>query len=111
MVTGVFVALRVKRRITPPGMFTVVKLKTPLAGSVSVRCADGFSAPWAPVLPLLNWAFAGCDASTTLATTSAVEVGSTRASSRGREAVAAGARGGRGALGCHDAHPPGAAWV
>src|SRR5437899_4874608 len=108
MVTGVFAALRVKRRITPPGMFTVVKLKTPVAGSVSVRFADGFSAPSAPVLPLLNWACAGCDASTTLATTSAVEVRITRSSSRDREDVAAGARGGRRAVRCHDAYHPGA---
>src|SRR5438128_11861496 len=110
IVTGVFAALRVKRTVTPPGMFTVVKLKTPVAGSVSVRFADGFSAPSAPVLPLLNWACAGCDASTTLATTSAIEVRITRSScaSRDREHVAAGAGGGRRAGGRHDAHHPGA---
>src|SRR2546425_2580646 len=108
MVTGVFAALRVKRRTTPPGMFTVVKLKTPVAGSVSVRFVDGLSAPSAPVLPLLNWACAGCDASTTLATASGIEVRITRSSSRDREDVAAGARSGRRAVRCHDAYHPGA---
>src|SRR2546425_666974 len=54
IVTGVFAALRVKVTVTPAGMFTVVKLKTPLAGNVSVVLAVGLKAPSAPVLPLLN---------------------------------------------------------
>jgi hypothetical protein len=60
IVTGVLVTLRVNVTVTPAGMFTVVKLKTPLAGNVSVVFVAGLKAPSAPVLPLLNvWAAAG----------------------------------------------------
>jgi len=54
MVTGVFVAFRVNFTVTVFGMFTVVKLKTPLAGNVSVVFAVGLKAPSTPVLPLLK---------------------------------------------------------
>jgi hypothetical protein len=53
-VTGVFVALRVNLTVTPTGMLIVVKLNTPLGGSVSVVVVVGLKAPSAPVLPLLN---------------------------------------------------------
>jgi hypothetical protein len=54
MVTGVLVALRVNRTVTPAGILIVVKLNTPLGGSASVVFAVGFNAPSAPVLPLLK---------------------------------------------------------
>jgi hypothetical protein len=53
-VTGVLAAFRVNFTVTPLGMFTVVKWKTPLAGNVSVVFVAGLSAPSAPVLPLLK---------------------------------------------------------
>ena len=54
MVTGVFAAFFVKRTVTPDGMLTVVKLKTPEGGSVRVVVAVGLNGPSAPVLPLLK---------------------------------------------------------
>jgi len=64
MVTGVFDALRLNVAVTPLGMFTVVKLNTPLAGSAvstvhGVGLHVGLNAPSAPVLPLENAAPAG----------------------------------------------------
>jgi hypothetical protein len=59
IVTGVFVAFRVNRTVTPAGILTVVKLKAPLGGSVSVVVEGGLKAPSAPVLPLVKvWAMA-----------------------------------------------------
>jgi hypothetical protein len=54
MTTGVLAAFFVNVTATPEGIFTVVKLKTPLGGSVSVVLAVGFKAPSAPVEPLTN---------------------------------------------------------
>src|SRR5262249_11381017 len=54
IVTGVFAALRVNRTVTPEGIVTFVKLKTPLGGTASVTFAGGANTPSAPVLPLLN---------------------------------------------------------
>src|SRR5437899_6635026 len=51
IVTGVLVLFWVKVTVTPDGMLTVVKLKTPLGGSVTVVLAVGTKAPSAPVLP------------------------------------------------------------
>jgi hypothetical protein len=50
----VFAAFLLNFTVTPAGMFTVVKLKTPLGGRLSVVLAVGLKAPSAPVLPLLN---------------------------------------------------------
>jgi hypothetical protein len=52
--TGVLAAFFVNVTATPDGMFTVVKLKMPFGGSVSVVLAVGFKAPSAPVEPLTN---------------------------------------------------------
>jgi hypothetical protein len=59
IVTGVFAAFFEKVTVTPAGIVTVVKLNTPLGGSVRVVFAAGANAPSAPVLPLTNtWAAA-----------------------------------------------------
>jgi hypothetical protein len=56
-VTDVFATLRANRTVTPEGMLTVVKLKTPLGGRFTVTLPVGLNGPSAPVLPLLNvWA-------------------------------------------------------
>ena len=55
IVTGVLAAFFLNLTVTFEGMFTVVKLKTPLAsrGTVVVLVKpDGLNAPSAPVLPL-----------------------------------------------------------
>jgi hypothetical protein len=54
IVTGVFATLRTKRTVTPEGIVTLVKLKMPFGGGVSVTFAVGVNAPSAPVLPLLK---------------------------------------------------------
>lgn len=57
IITGVFAAFFTKLTVTPEGILTVVKLKTPLGGKVNVVLAVGAKAPSAPVLPLLKvWA-------------------------------------------------------
>src|SRR5574337_513561 len=78
MVTGVLVWLRLKVAVTPLGIFTVVKLNTPLAGSAvstmhGVGLHVGLNAPSAPVLPLENAAPAawGVSSSITPATRAA----------------------------------------
>jgi hypothetical protein len=56
-VTGVLAAFLEKVTVTPEGILTVVKLKTPFAGSVKAVLPVGAKAPSAPVLPLLKvWA-------------------------------------------------------
>lgn len=55
--------------VTPVGMFTVVKLNTPLAGIWSTVFAVGSNAPSAPVLPLSNAAWARQGASSSAAMT------------------------------------------
>jgi hypothetical protein len=56
-ITGVLAAFLVKVTVTPVGTLMVVKLKTPLGGSVRVVLLVGLKGPSAPVLPLLNvWA-------------------------------------------------------
>ena len=52
--TGVLAAFRANVTVTPAGIVTVVKLKTPLGGSGTVVLAVGANTPSAPVLPLLN---------------------------------------------------------
>jgi hypothetical protein len=52
IVTGALAAFRVKVTVTPTGISTVVKLNTPLDGTVSTVFAVGAKAPSAPVLPL-----------------------------------------------------------
>jgi hypothetical protein len=57
IVTGVLALLGANRTVTPTGIFTVVKLKTPLAGTVKVISLVGAKAPSTPLLPLLKiWA-------------------------------------------------------
>jgi hypothetical protein len=52
MVNGVLLALGAKVIITPFGILTVVKLKTPLAGTWIVWLVVGANGPSAPVDPL-----------------------------------------------------------
>jgi hypothetical protein len=59
IVTGVLAELRAKVITTPPGIVTVVKLNTPLAGTCMVWLVAGENAPSVPVEPLLNCASAG----------------------------------------------------
>lgn len=54
MTTGVFAAFLWNVTVTPAGMFTEVKLNTPLAGGCKTVVAVGLNAPSAPVLPLSN---------------------------------------------------------
>ncbi len=55
--TGVLVVFLPKVTVTPDGMFTEVKLNTPLSGNCSRVFTVGEKAPSAPVLPLSNaWA-------------------------------------------------------
>jgi hypothetical protein len=54
MVTGVFLAFRINVIVTLVGIVTVVKLKTPLAGSCTDCEVVGAKAPSAPVEPLLK---------------------------------------------------------
>jgi hypothetical protein len=57
IVTGVLAALGIKLIVTPLGIFTVVKLNTPLGGTCTF-CVEGLlggaNAPSAPVEPLLK---------------------------------------------------------
>jgi hypothetical protein len=50
--TGVLAALRRNVMVTPLGIFTEVKLKTPLGGNGISMLTVGLKAPSAPVLPL-----------------------------------------------------------
>src|ERR1044072_1954821 len=54
IVSGLLVALRVNVIVTPTGMLTVVKLKTPLSGTTIDWVDAGAKAPSAPVEPLLK---------------------------------------------------------
>jgi hypothetical protein len=54
MVSGLLFVPRLKVIVTPAGMLTVVKLKTPLSGTVIVCVVAGLNAPSAPVEPLLK---------------------------------------------------------
>jgi hypothetical protein len=75
IVTGVLEAFGVKVTVTPVGMLIVVKLNTPEGGTWSVVLVLGFSAPSAPVLPLLKAACAGrADIQTKQATMSVMKI-------------------------------------
>src|SRR5215213_670383 len=54
IVSGLLVELRVKVIVTPVGMLTVVKLKTPLSGTATDAETVGENGPSAPVEPLLK---------------------------------------------------------